>query len=148
MLAYVARTNTRCLLRYYFSVPSLDLSQIRNDNITLLALQILIWRFVFRYLATGDSYFTLATAFRMSKAIVSKIISETCTILWEELQKDYMPTPTTEQWHKQAKDFENLWQFPNCVGAVDGKHINIQAPANSGLFFFKYKKCSALFSWL
>ena len=71
---------------------------------------------------------------------------QSCTFLWKELQKDYMPTPTTEQWHKLAKVFENLWQIPKPLaisktfGAVDGKHINIQAPANSGTFFFKYKK--------
>ncbi|XP_035225151.1 uncharacterized protein LOC118197725, partial [Stegodyphus dumicola] len=33
----------------------------------------------------------------------------------------------------------NEWEFPNCIGAVDGKHIVMQAPNSSGSAFFNYK---------
>lgn len=38
------------------------------------------------------------------------------------------------------KDFEDLWQFPNACGAMDGKHVNIRCPAESGSQFFNCKK--------
>jgi len=53
---------------------------------------------------------------------------------------EVMPQPTEERWKQISNDFWNVWNFPNCLGALDGKHITIQAPANSGTNFFNYKK--------
>lgn len=50
-----------------------------------------------------------------------------------------MPT-NEEEWRKVAKGFEDKWQFPNCLGAVDGKHVRIIPPKGSGSLFWNYKK--------
>nr|CAI5840916.1 unnamed protein product [Callosobruchus analis] len=51
-----------------------------------------------------------------------------------------MPSPTEEIWKTVEKNFCELWNFPNCIGAIDGKHVVIEAPANSGSLYFNYKK--------
>ena len=34
-----------------------------------------------------------------------------------------MQVPTTEnEWESIAENFYSLWQFPHCIGAMDGKH--------------------------
>jgi len=32
-----------------------------------------------------------------------------------------------------------VWQLPNCVGAIDGRHMRIKAPPMSGSEFYNYK---------
>lgn len=37
------------------------------------------------------------------------------------------------------KKYEDLWNFPHCIGTIDGKHIQLQAPIGSGSDFYNYK---------
>ena len=50
-----------------------------------------------------------------------------------------MPLPTEETWKRIATRFKDIWHFTNCIGAIDGKHINIQCPINARSTFFNYK---------
>ncbi|XP_026683992.1 protein ALP1-like [Diaphorina citri] len=79
----------------------------------------------------------------MGVSTVQKIVTDTCKAIVKVLYPDVMPVvpvPTEEMWMNISKEYYELWQFPNCLGALDGKHIKIQAPANSGSLFFNYKK--------
>lgn len=64
---------------------------------------------------------------------------ETCKAIWKILQPEYMPVPSEELWLKTAKRYWELWNLPNCIGSIDGKHIRIKSPAKSGSAYFNYK---------
>jgi len=90
---------------------------------------------------------------------VSDILKETCGVIWDVLQPHYVKVPSSSaEWEGVSQEFEQLWNFPHCIGkwnkfgslyiginstfllgAIDGKHINLQAPANAGSSFFNYK---------
>jgi len=44
-----------------------------------------------------------------------------------------------DEWKKVSAAFDENWNFPNCLGSIDGKHIVLQAPINSGSEFYNYK---------
>ena len=56
------------------------------------------------------------------------------------LGKTYLNTPTTtDEWLKILQNFKKRWNFPNGIGAVDGKHIILKQPKNSGSHYRNYK---------
>ena len=53
---------------------------------------------------------------------------------------NYLQTPkTAAEWLEIARCYEKKWNYPNCIGAIDGKHFRIVKPKNSGSLFFNYK---------
>ena len=75
----------------------------------------------------------------MGRSTVHEIINETCEAIWQALQPDFMKPPTRQDWEQIEKGFRLKWHFPNCVGALDSKHISIKAPPKSGSLFYNYK---------
>ncbi|XP_018361253.1 PREDICTED: uncharacterized protein LOC108759992 [Trachymyrmex cornetzi] len=92
------------------------------------------------YLAQGDSILSKHNEFRIGRSTAHKIIPETCQAIWETLQPIFLPPMDRNSWNEVANRFMEKWQFPNCLGAIDGKHIRIKAPPMSGSKFFNYKK--------
>lgn len=96
--------------------------------------------YIFRYLGTGDLRVTIALAFRIGESTVREIVKEVCLILIKVLQPVYLSSPTEEDWRKYADGYWRKWNLPNCVGSIDGKHIRLRCPPNSGSLYFNYKK--------
>jgi len=76
----------------------------------------------------------------MGRTTISQIVKKTCIQLWNVLQPIEMPTPTITKWIEISNVFFEKTNFPNCIGAVDGKHIRIVSPQHSGTNYFCYKK--------
>ena len=92
-----------------------------------------------RFLVTGDAMTTIAYNFRIGVLTARLIILDVCNVPWDALASIHMPVPSEVEWQTIADDFFVRWNFPNCIGAIDGKHIMIQCPSNSGSLFFNYK---------
>ncbi|XP_028138355.1 uncharacterized protein LOC114332779 [Diabrotica virgifera virgifera] len=85
-----------------------------------------------RFLATGCSYEDLKFKTGISPQALSKIIPETCKAIYDALKTNYLKVPSTEaEWKEVSNGFQDHWQFTNCLGAIDGKHINMKKPGNS-----------------
>jgi len=94
-----------------------------------------------RYLASGDSYHSLMYAFRVPHNTISLFIPKVCEAIQEEYSREVISCPTTPQeWKAISNHFAARWNFQHCVGALDGKHIAIKCPRQTGSIYFNYKR--------
>lgn len=92
------------------------------------------------YLTEGGIYRTKKFLRRTPHNTMSKIIKEVCEAIYEEYEEQYLTCPTTSaEWKRIAHRFQEKWQFPHTLGALDGKHVKIQCPAKSGSTYYNYK---------
>ena len=76
----------------------------------------------------------------MGKSTVAAIVHEVCRAIWVVFEERHKPVPSSAFLSAVAEDYWEKWKFPNCCGSIDGKHVRILAPANSGSMFYNYKK--------
>ncbi|VEN55391.1 unnamed protein product [Callosobruchus maculatus] len=93
-----------------------------------------------RYLAEGNDFEDLKFFYAVSPQAIGKIVIETCQAIIHVLQGCIKLPKTPDEWRKEAELFEQVSGFPNCIGAIDAKHVEIKKPAHSGSFYFNYKK--------
>nr|CAI5868325.1 unnamed protein product [Callosobruchus analis] len=93
-----------------------------------------------RYLASGNSFRDLMFATRIHESTISLIIPEVCEAIISKLMTEYIKLPSSSQgWQKVAREFEVMWDFPLCLGALDGKHIDFEATKTTGSCYYNYK---------
>ncbi|VEN49127.1 unnamed protein product [Callosobruchus maculatus] len=92
-----------------------------------------------RFLASGDSFTSLQYLFKISKQSISVIVGETSRALTTTLLGHIKIPSNAEQWLRVSKQFFEHWQFPHCLGSMDGKHVVITSPFNSGSEYYNYK---------
>ena len=92
-----------------------------------------------RYLTTGDAITTIAYNFQIGVSTTRKIILDVCMATWDVLAPIYIPVASEDKWKSIADEFYERLNFPYCIRAIDGKHVMIQCPFNSGSLFYNYK---------
>lgn len=90
-------------------------------------------------LAAGESLQSLSFSYRIGHSTACEIAAEVSLVLYQVLAPEYLKVPDKTGWLQIAKEFDHLWDFPHCLGALDGKHVRISAPANTGSEYFNYK---------
>lgn len=90
-------------------------------------------------MATGESFRSLSFSFRISHSYISLIIKESLSVLRSKLVPIFLPDANTIDFKVKAAEFSYKWNYPNCILAIDGKHVRIRSPSNSGSLFYNYK---------
>jgi hypothetical protein len=91
-------------------------------------------------LSQGDSIFSIASGYKIGRSTASVVLRETMDAIWEALNNLVFKKWTENYLKRISEDFITKWDFPHTIGAIDGKHVNIKCPNNSGSSFFNYKK--------
>ena len=71
---------------------------------------------------------------------ISYTVKGCCKAAVERLSPDFIKVPATKaEWLNISKRFEDRWNYPHALGAIDGKHVRIQKPKNGGSFYYNFK---------
>ena len=84
----------------------------------------------------------------MSPNTVGHIVKETWAVIWNLLcDKGYVSPPSSKKaWKNVSAGFEQRWNFPNTLGAIDGKQVIFKLHRILLLFILTTKKRSVLCS--
>lgn len=91
-----------------------------------------------RYLGSGCDQIDRHLTYRIGHTTIGKILRKVCNAIWEVLREECFPELTTARWKQISDDFQKYSQYPNCLGAIDGKHVRIRRPKMSGSLFYNY----------
>lgn len=90
-------------------------------------------------MATGESYHSLRFQYRISVSEISRIIKQTLAVLKEKLVPLFLPNISKEGLEEKSNEYYVKWNFPNCIGTIDGKHVRIRCPMKSSSLYYNYK---------
>ena len=97
-----------------------------------------------RYLATGESYTPLSCQFSVGRSTISKFLPVVCRAIQDEFSREYLRCPTTtDEWKELEREFRLRWNVPHALGALDGRHVAVKKPKNTGALFHN---CKGFFS--
>ncbi|KAB0804160.1 hypothetical protein PPYR_01130, partial [Photinus pyralis] len=82
--------------------------------------------------------------YKNTESTISKIIPETCAATCRHLKGKYLKVPSSQDWRRIATEYEHKWDFPNCLGAIDGRHITFSPPISSGSYYFNNKGTNSI----
>ena len=62
------------------------------------------------------------------------------------MRDPFIQVPSSkEEWLNIPVGFEKCWNFPYCIGSIDGKHIRVECSKMTGTYYFNYKGFYSIF---
>ena len=93
-----------------------------------------------RHLASGARYRDMQYGWRVPACSISLVVREVCNAIIEEYTEELFKTPQTEEeWLEVIENWLQRWNFPNVIGALDGKHVPLKCPNKTGSDYYNYK---------
>jgi hypothetical protein len=78
-----------------------------------------------RYLASGDTFRTIAAHYKIGVSTVREIVHDVCTAINSRMTIMVLNRPNKDDWKGIANRFDSKCDFPMCCGSIDGKHVKI-----------------------
>ena len=110
-------------------------TRFRNPVSVEQRVAVTIWR-----LATNVELRTISALFGLGQSTVRKIVNDTCKAITTHLLNKFVRVPEGQRLDEDSEGFEHKRGFPQAVGAVDGTHIPIICPEDSGADYYN-RKC-------
>ena len=111
-----------------------EVTRFRHPVPVKARVAITIWR-----LGTNIEYRTIAALFGLGRSTVCEIVLDTCEVITDHLMPKYVRVPQNECLRDIIDGFQCRWGFPQTVGAIDGTHIPILRPKESGSDYYNRK---------
>lgn len=127
----------RCTFNYILSVCE---GMKRQDTVMRKAISldkrvaIALYR-----LATSAEDRTVANLFGVSRSSVNLIFREFCDVVVQCLEARLIRFPRTREMKEHLRQFAAITGFPQCVGALDGCHIEVCPPKEHATDYYNYK---------
>ena len=93
-----------------------------------------LWR-----LGTNVEYRTISHLFGVGVSTVCVVLHEFCSAVVNVMTAKYINIPAGEHLKRIINGFLTKWDFPQCIGAIDGSHIPVIAPKEHPLDYFNRK---------
>ncbi|XP_067648025.1 uncharacterized protein [Eurosta solidaginis] len=91
-------------------------------------------------LGSSSEYRSIANLFGVGKATVCKILIEFCNEVWACMSPEYFKSfPLTRTGIAQGVADFNAMGYPQCIGAIDGCHIEIHPKKEEAVDYYNYK---------
>lgn len=90
-------------------------------------------------LATSAEDRTVANLIGVSRSSVNLIFREFCDVVVQCLEAHLIRFPRTREMKEHLRQFAAITGFPQCVGALDGCHIEVCPPKEHATNYYNYK---------